>query len=195
MTAPSNQTHGYGNAAVGVTGIDVRQKLSPHFRLSEFTRSRTAKTYQLYNVPREEAEVANLRALAVNALEPARALLGSYVIITSGFRCPTVNRLVGGSANSQHMLGEAADIVVRGVQCFDAATTIAASDIPFDQLIYEARLRDGAVSEWLHISHRRLGGNRRQTLTIVKSDGERTVQTGIQPLPDTSMPEGNSDVA
>ncbi len=195
MTMSSNQVHGYAMAPARDAGVDIRQMLSPHFRLSEFTRSRTAKTYQLYNVPREEAEVANLRALAANVLEPVRALFGSFVIITSGFRCPTVNRLVGGSANSQHMLGEAADVIVRGVPCFDAATTIAASDIPFDQLIYEARLRDGDITEWLHISHRRLGGNRRQTLTIIKSEGERTVQTGIHPLLETAGPESNPDVA
>lgn len=38
----------------------------------------------------------------------------SPVIINSGCRCPQHNQKIGGSPNSQHMLGKAADIVVRG---------------------------------------------------------------------------------
>lgn len=32
--------------------------------------------------------------------------------VTSGFRCPTYNKKVGGSKGSQHMLGKAADISI-----------------------------------------------------------------------------------
>ena len=164
--------------------IDQRMKLSPHFSLAEFTKSNTAEKFQLYNIPREESEVENLRALATTVLEPVRALFGKYVVVTSGFRCATLNRLVGGAATSQHMLGEAADIIVRGVPCFDAATAIAATDIAFDQLIYEARIRDDSVTEWLHISHKRLGNNRREVLTIIRSGKDRSVRAGLHTAED-----------
>ena len=188
----SHQIHGYHMKNTAPEGVDVRMNLSPHFRLCEFTRSRTAEKYQLFNVPREEAEVANLRALATCVLEPVRKLFGKYIIITSGFRCSTLNRLVGGSVNSQHLLGEAADIIVRGVACYDAAMAIAASDISFDQLIFEARERDGHWSEWLHISHRRLGGNRREALSIFKTGNERQVLQGVHPLPDKQEEDGHA---
>ncbi len=193
MNMHAQNAHSYSMTDSAPVGVDVRQALSPHFRLSEFTKSRTADKHQLYNIPREEAEVVNLRALALHVLEPVRSLLGSYVIVTSGFRCATLNRLVGGSVNSQHLLGEAADIVVRDVPCFEAACAIAGSKIPFDQLIYEIRDRGGERSEWIHISHRRLGNNRREALTIQKSVESRFVHRGIYAaLPGSE--EGN-DVA
>lgn len=172
--------------------FDPRQELSPHFSLKEFTRSQTADKHQLYNVPREECEVANLKALAVNVLEPARELLGRPIQITSGFRCGTLNRLIGGAAQSQHMYGEAADFIVRGLPMMDAALTLAAQDaLPFDQLIYEIRVRDGGKPlEWIHVSHKRLGGNRREVLTICSTEHDRETRTGIQGL-DAFIDEGS----
>lgn len=192
-------THPYvlhpGNAHVGAAIIDPRMSLSPHFNLREFTRSQTAEKYDLYNVPREEAEIANLKALATNVLEPVRALFDRYVIITSGFRCTTLNRLIGGSVTSQHLFGEAADIIVRGVPVCDAALGIANADIAFDQLIYEARLRSGGWQEWLHISHRRLGPNRREVLTCVQDETGKRTLAGIHPIVDETMTKGGVDAA
>ncbi len=51
----------------------------------------------------------------VDALEAFRAAVGKPVIINSGYRCPVHNAAVGGAPNSQHMLGEAADIRVTGM--------------------------------------------------------------------------------
>ncbi len=179
MMGKATRAHSYTLPGRTPALIDVRMKLSPHFSLGEFTKSQTAEKFQLYNIPREEAEVANLRALATSVLEPVRALFGKYVIVTSGFRCVTLNRLVGGVATSQHLLGEAADIIVRGVSCYEAACAIAATDIAFDQLIYEVRVREDSRAEWLHVSHKRLGGNRREVLTIIRKGNDRTVQTGL----------------
>ncbi len=173
--------------------IDERMSLSPHFRLQEFTRSQTAEKYQLYNIPREEAEVANLRALAQNVLEPVRALFGRCVVVTSGFRCSTLNRLIGGAVTSQHLFGEAADIIIQGIPCLDAAQAIAASAIPFDQLIYEALRRDGHWVEWLHVSHRRFGPNRGEALTIIKTSESKKTLEGIKRPED--MQEGQDDEA
>ncbi len=51
----------------------------------------------------------------MDALEAFRAAVGKPVIINSGYRCPIHNAAVGGAPNSQHMLGEAADIRVTGM--------------------------------------------------------------------------------
>jgi len=43
-------------------------------------------------------------------LNAIREKIGKPVIVNSGYRCPTHNRRIGGSSNSQHMHGTAADI-------------------------------------------------------------------------------------
>ena len=59
-----------------------------------------------------EAEVAeNL----LRELDKIREHFGVPVSITSGRRCKKHNAKVGGATNSQHVLGTAADIVVKGV--------------------------------------------------------------------------------
>jgi hypothetical protein len=49
-------------------------------------------------------------------LEEVRTAIGNKpIVITSGYRCPTHNKNVGGAKNSQHMYGRAADIRANGV--------------------------------------------------------------------------------
>ena len=57
----------------------------------------------------------------LSILEAIRAHFGKPVVITSGCRCPEHNEAVGGSANSQHKLGRAADIVVADTEPDDVA--------------------------------------------------------------------------
>ena len=79
-------------------------RLSPHFKLCEFLNlgkyPENGPTMQV---------VANLTYGCHFLLEPARLLVGP-IIINSGFRCEAVNRKVGGVRNSQHLIGQAADI-------------------------------------------------------------------------------------
>ena len=90
------------------------QFLSPHFKLSEFTVSRTAEKHGIVNIPPAEA-VENLRRLCENTLEPLREKLGLPIIITSGYRTKALNEiLVHAARRSQHMVGCAADFWVSG---------------------------------------------------------------------------------
>ena len=87
-------------------------QLSPHFKLNEFTKSRTARQHGIDNTPPPEA-VENLRALCSHTLEPLREALGLPIIITSGYRNKALNeRITHHSATSQHMSGCAADFYV-----------------------------------------------------------------------------------
>ena len=86
--------------------------LSPHFSLSEFTKSSTAMKHGIKNTPPQEA-VDNLKALCQGCLEPLRKELGLPVVITSGYRTKALNSMLAHSSErSQHMLGQAADFYV-----------------------------------------------------------------------------------
>lgn len=51
----------------------------------------------------------------VNKLQMFRYIVGQPITITSGYRCPTHNKNVGGAPKSKHMEGIAADIRVEGM--------------------------------------------------------------------------------
>lgn len=51
----------------------------------------------------------------VEKLQIIRSYYNKPVIINSGYRTNVHNKKVGGSANSQHLLGKACDIVVKGI--------------------------------------------------------------------------------
>ena len=121
-------------------------KLSEHFTLSELTQSSTALRTGINNIPSPNV-MGNLKVLA-EGLEQVRSLLKAPIFITSGYRSPTLNRFIGGSTNSAHCLGFAADFwcpqfggpvqVVRAIKD---------SNIKYDQLIAE-----GDKGGWIHVS-------------------------------------------
>lgn len=145
-------------------------KLSPHFHLSELCRSQTASRANLDNTP-PHMVIERLRALCERVLEPVRALYGKPVVVSSGYRAPEVNKLVSGRDTGQHVLGEAADFEIPGVDNLELARRIAGSSIPFDQLILE--YYDGTPSSgWIHVSHRK-SHNRGEVLTAYKGTPPR----------------------
>ena len=85
-----------------------------YFTLSELTYSSTATAHSIQNVPTAEA-VKNLESLVLNVLEPIREKWQSPIYITSGYRCPALNRKVGGVEGSYHTRGMAADITAKSV--------------------------------------------------------------------------------
>ena len=143
--------------------VDLKQQLSEHFKLSEFTQSGIARRHKVKNVPGPR-EVERLRFLCVKSLEPMRRRFGA-IRITSGFRCKKLNALVGGSPTSQHVLGEAADIHTGGRELSEKMFGFAKQNIPFDQLILERNPAHGIY--WLHISLRSdRPGNRHEAFFV-----------------------------
>jgi len=137
-------------------GVVPDEQLSPHFRLSELLRSTEAAKRSIENHP-AVADVANLRALCRELLEPVRAAVGP-LIITSGLRRPELNRAVKGEPTSAHLVGWAADVVpVRGRR-EDLMAWIASSSLAWDQAILEPT--------WVHLGLRKpiTGEQRRQLL-------------------------------
>ena len=80
-----------------------------YFTFGEFEKSDTATRHAIDNAIPESAK-RNIAALVDNVLDPLREAWGKPIIVTSGYRCPQLNRMVNGVATSMHMTGQAADI-------------------------------------------------------------------------------------
>lgn len=76
----------------------------------------------------------NLRCLAVYVLQPIRDELGIPVTVTSGYRTPRHNKSVEGADHSQHIYGEAADILCEGLNPLYLAS--AARQYAFKTIVY-----------------------------------------------------------
>lgn len=131
-------------------------RLSEHFVLSEFERSATAEKLGIDNSCPSQY-IPALSQLCKTILEPLRQHFGEPVIISSGYRSPTLNIKVGGVYASQHTLGEAADIVPPYNQRQTPYTLREWFDwlkdnTDFDQLILE---HDSKGSYWIHVSCRK----------------------------------------
>lgn len=112
-----------------------------HFTLSEFFRSSTAAKNDIKNEPSPDERatiVRNINLLVDNVLDPVRDKFCAPVIITSGYRCPQVNKMVGGVNNSQHMSGCAADFRIQGGTYLTMRQVFfyIYDTLEFDQLIY-----------------------------------------------------------
>jgi len=125
-----------------------------HFTFRELLHSNVALQNDIINLPpREKAAKIyyNLVVLVDNLLEPIREKFAVPMIITSGYRCERLNKLVGGVDNSQHMKGEAVDFCFAGFSKKEMAAAFfeIAEEFNFDQLIYYKK--KGII----HISYRR----------------------------------------
>lgn len=143
-------------------------QFTPHFKLSEFVSSATATKQGIENNPSPEA-VENLRLLSIHTLEPLREALGLPIVITSGYRCKALNDLIAHhSQRSQHMKGQAADLLVQGskfqvqgasprellIKAFK--TIITSPEIDYDQLII--------YPTFIHVSYVGSGKNRHKLM-------------------------------
>jgi len=150
--------------------------LTANFTLAEMTKSETALRHDMDNTP-GEAEIANLKALAENVLQPVRDHFGKGVKVNSGFRHPEVNAKVGGSKTSDHCQGQAADIEIPGVPNADLAQWIV-ENLDFRQVILEFYTPGVPDSGWVHVSYV-AGDNKKQVLTATKKDGKTVYLPGL----------------
>ena len=129
-------------------------QLTENFTLEELIQSATAEAKGIKNVP-NSAELSNLKAVA-KLLQSIRNKYGKPIKVSSGFRCKQLNKAVGGSATSQHLSGEAADIKATGKGCTNAALfkcikgMIESGEIRVGQLIWEYGTQTNP--QWVHVS-------------------------------------------
>lgn len=142
-----------------------------HFTFNEFQRSDVAERNGIDNTIPELAE-AHIVELVDILLDPLREAWGGPLTVTSGYRCPELNRAVGGSATSAHTAGWAADLVpdsgdprgVQGLVSF-AVEWLTATGLPFDQMIFE----NVGNSKWLHLGIKNLNGGQRKEMLLYKN--------------------------
>lgn len=115
------------------------------------------------NFNREEFECAdgsempieaqlNIAELAVQ-LEIIRSHFNAPVKINSAYRSPEHNEAVGGSKNSQHVLGKAADIVVKGFSPDEVADAL-------EFLISTGMIKEGGIGRYNTFTHYDIRGER-----------------------------------
>lgn len=132
-----------------------------YFTISEFLYSETATKKHINNKPSAadyDQVYDNLRALAINVLDPIRDMVGAPVVITSGYRCHRLNQVVAGSATSQHLIGQAADFTVPDYNHKQLQNLYykIADKLNYDQLIWYPR------RNFIHVSYKSIKDNRHQ---------------------------------
>jgi zinc D-Ala-D-Ala carboxypeptidase len=145
--------------------------ITEHFSMRELTYSQTAIKNGIPNIPKDPQVAENLKTLCEKVLEPLREGMKCPIKISSGYRSPELNKLIGGAKASQHNVGQAVDIDLDGknAEVFE----YIANNLDFDQMIWE--FGDDKNPDWVHVSYN-AAGNRKQLLKAVKSGGKTQYQ-------------------
>ena len=149
-------------------------RLSKNFTLEEFLVSQTAERNGIDMTPPPEI-IENLQALVHGCMQPLRDDVGSPIFISSGWRPLELNTLIGGSASSEHINGNACDFTVVRQKPFDTCELIVAMVLAFDQVIHE-------FGKWVHLGVRDI--LRGEQLTAYRKDGKTRYVTGIIQMED-----------
>jgi zinc D-Ala-D-Ala carboxypeptidase len=136
-------------------------RLSKNLTLREAIKSNTETRLGIDNTP-EEWEIHNLRAVAENVFQPVRDHFGVPIAVSSGYRSKKLNKAIGGSKYSQHVIGEALDLDadVYGKVTNAEIFNYIKNNLEWDQMIWE--FGDDEEPNWVHVSYKESGRNRKQ---------------------------------
>ena len=152
----------------------LTDKISEFLTYGDCIKSEYATRKGLNNTPTPE-QIQNLMHLGKFIYDPLCEYFGRKIPITSAFRSEKVNKGIGGSASSQHVMGQAIDLDLDGSnrQIFDAIRTLK---LPFDQLIWEFGTPDEPA--WVHVSYS--SRHRKKILRAVKIHNGKNMVTKYQ---------------
>lgn len=147
---------------------DLQHRVTPNFRWGEFfVSSQYPDLAAELPIVIQPPQILALRGVAKNLLQPLRDEWGE-VLISSGFRSRKLNAAIGGSPFSQHMHGQAADVICRDV--FEAATWLwEHKQSALNQLIAYSAHRGGP---FMHVSAKR-EDNTPATYYLVTTSGKK----------------------
>jgi hypothetical protein len=143
--------------------------LSANFTLEEFLVSQTAERHGIDMTPLPNV-LANLQTLVDTCMQPLREAAGASIFISSGYRPPKLNEMIGGSKTSAHRFGKACDFKISGMTPYDTCKLIVELDLPFDQVIHE-------FGRWVHLGIS--DDLRYQELTAYRENGATRYVPGI----------------
>lgn len=152
-----------------------QMQISKFLSLDDVTRSFQAKKHGIDNTPDADA-IENLKWIGQTLFDPLKAQFPD-LFLESAYRNLKVNKLVGGSASSQHLKGEAIDVddkherKAENKKVFD----FVVKNLDFDQVIWE--FGDETGPDWVHISCKRnnLGNRKKITRAVRKLENGRFV--------------------
>ena len=151
--------------------------ISKHISYKEGTNSVTAIRRGIDNTPNDE-QLDNMVLLAEKVFEPLRVWVGGPIKINSFFRCPQLNKAIGGSTKSQHCHGQAIDIDdTYGKVANSEMYNYIKKNLDFDQMIWE--FGDDDNPAWVHVSYVSEDENRRRCLKAFKDKNNKTVYSII----------------
>ena len=151
-------------------------RLSKNLTLKEVVKSNTATRKGIDNTPDQWA-INNLQAVADHIFQPVRDHFGVPIGVSSGFRGKELNKAIGGSKYSQHMIGEALDLdadiygKVTNAEIFNYVK----NNLEWDQMIWE--FGNDEEPNWVHISYKDDGPNRKQIKRARRDEKGRTYYT------------------
>ena len=144
--------------------------ISEHISYKEGTRSVTAIRLGINNTPNDD-QLNNMELIADKIFEPLRKWVGGPIKINSFFRCPELNKAIGGSSKSQHCHGQAMDIDDNYGRTTNAEMYHWIKDnLDFDQMIWE--FGDDDNPDWVHVSYVSEEKNRNRCLKAKRHKGK-----------------------
>ena len=124
-----------------------------NFTYKELIKSDSAIRHGIKNIP-DKRQLKNIQLLAQNVLQPLRNELGR-IRVTSGFRSPELNSLIGGSPTSNHCLGYAADI-----ESLDNISLLELLNYIYDNLPFKELIAEFFPDGWVHVAYKENNNNR-----------------------------------
>lgn len=160
--------------------LNKDKRLTPNFTRQEMIDSDTAERLGIDNTP--SFEIMQNILITATWLQKLRDRLSKkyerdvVIIVKSGYRCPELNKAIGGAKRSAHLKGLAADIVAVGLTPYQLTCDIIDLMETWDQVVLE-------FDRWVHVGLcNDFELNREQMLEAIKQEKSfgKTVTKYIQ---------------